>query len=237
MSMPLLRAAVSLVALFAPAAAALASSSSDERYGPSVAESLTAVAPAGFLGEYWDEDRIVDLTDALGIISADDARATFIATAIDYPAGGTAVLDDSTRLEDFLGFDAATLSGSHSRPIGGSVFRFTGMVDLGGGSHSFAVGSDDGFRLSIGGDVIAEFTGQRSFAVSSAVATVAAGPQPLELIFFENAGVTGIEFRVDGAIADTALLVSAVPEPGQSSMFLAGMGLLALVARSRRAAR
>lgn len=225
--------AATFAAILLPAAPALASGDDDDASSHGH-QSITAAPSSGFDGAYWDADGVADLAAALDIIASEAPRASFVSTRIDYPSGSTATVGDETRLEDFLGADAASLSGSGSRELDGSVFRFSGMVDLGGGEHVFQVGSDDGFQLSIGGSVIGAFSGLRSFADSSFAATLAAGPLPFELIYFENFGVTGIELRIDGVVANGAMLaVSAVPEPGHLPLYLAGLGVMGMMVRRR----
>jgi len=190
--------------------------------------------PSGFVGEFWDVASVSNLDAALDVMGRIAPTATFVASTLDYPGGATTIVSDATRLDAFLGLDGATLSGAGDRLLDGSIFRFSGTIDLGPGLHEFAVGSDDGFQLRIGGDVVGVFADQRSFATTAFSASLAGGPLPFELIFFENFGVTGVDLRIDGALADRSILaVSPVPEPAQLPLYLAGLGILGRSARRR----
>ncbi|MCB1956715.1 MAG: hypothetical protein KDG55_13625 [Rhodocyclaceae bacterium] len=194
-----------------------------------------AQPPAGFVGEFWDVASVSNLDAALDVMGRLAPTATFVASALDYPGGAASIVSDATRLDAFLGLDAATLSGAGERGLEGSIFRFSGMIDLGAGVHEFAVGSDDGFQLRIGGDVVGVFADQRAFATTVFSASLADGPQPFELVYFENFGVTGVDLRIDGALADRAILaVSPVPEPVQLPLYLAGLAILGRSARRRQ---
>lgn len=157
------------------------------------------------------------------------ADLTFESTAIDYPNGSTTFVSDSTLLSTFLGADAGTLSGSGAINLTGSVFRFTGYLDLAAGAHTFSVGSDDGFRLIVNGVELGS-ANDRGFGVTNMTATVAAGLSAFELVYYENGGFTGVEFKVDGAYAVPA---AAVPLPAGLPLLGAGLAALGIVARRK----
>lgn len=124
-----------------------------------------------------------------------------------------------------------------STNLDGSVFRFTGYLDLGAGSHSFKVSSDDGFRLTLPELTYVSGTtsaNDRSFSSSTSTFSAAvAGIYAFELYFYENGGFTGVEFYVDGALATPASL-PAVPVPAAGLLLLGALGSFA-VARRRKA--
>lgn len=183
-----------------------------------------------FEGEFWDASSGVgSLSTALSVMT-NPATATFDSTAIDYPNGAGGSISDSTTLSAFLGADAGSLSGAAGSTLGGSVFRFTGFLDLGAGGHMFTVGSDDGFQLSLGGSVLSSFGGLRAYDETSAFSGLS-GVQAFELIYFENAGDTGVTFNIDGELAQAAL--PAVPLPASGLLLLGAVGGFGALRRKR----
>lgn len=205
---------------------------------------LPAVASAAtFKGEFWDATAsIANMGQADDVISAGAATATFLSTGIDYPQGSQDSISDSTHLVDYLGADGASLSGAQTATLGQSVFRFTGFLNLLAGVQKFAVGSDDGFRLSIGGNVISSFQGGRAFGTTTVMTDAGEGRTAFELIYYENGGDTGVRFRIDDVLAQPAAdineanTVAAVPLPAGLPLVLIGLGALGLVSRKRAAA-
>jgi hypothetical protein len=196
-----------------------------------VAIAAAPATAATFHGEFWDASTaITNLTQADAIIAAGPATATFESTRIDYPAGSGLTIGSGSSLATFLGADAATLSGSSTVAVTRSVFRFTGFLDILGGNTIFRVSSDDGFRLKVGGVQISSFNGTRSFGATSVTRNLASGLTPFELVYFENAGQAGIEFRVNGALA----VPSAVSLPASLGLLMASILGLGVVARKRR---
>jgi hypothetical protein len=172
---------------------------------------------------------------------------------LDYPVGSTDSIADTTTLSAFLGANATNLSGSGGNTLDSSLFLFKGLINIQSGFDvtagnstidvNFAVGSDDGMRLRIGGVTVAQYDGARSFGFTSGTANfVAAGYYPVEIIFWENAGNTGIEWysSISGGpnsgaptgtvgIVPTSVLLdppAAVPEPG--TLLLLGSGFVGL---------
>ena len=183
-------------------------------------------------GSFYDADRdFTDIDDALGFVAGASADATFDVTAIDYPRGDIGSFTSATTtLEEFLGDDAASLSGGSDLTLEQSVFVLTGQIMLDGTEDVFSVGSDDGFRLTIDGMLISENTAPRGFEFTDATPGLPAGLYTFTLVYFENQGFTGVEFRVDGSI------VAAAPVPLPAAMILFGPALAGLAyARRRRA--
>ena len=200
----------------------------------------SAAFAATFQGEFWDAATPVGkLEDADAIIAGGDPNGIFDSTGIDYPQLGDVVSDDATSLADFLGSDADSLAGDvgiEDATLTDSVFRFTGFLDLLAGEQLFSVGSDDGFRLTIGGVVISSAEA-RSFSTTDVVVDAGVGITAFELIYFERTVVTGVNFSIDGVLAAPADPVAAVPLPAGLPLILAALGTLGLAARrSNRAA-
>lgn len=192
-------------------------------------------AAATFDGEFWDETSVGSLNDAIGVIGSRAADATFASTAIDYPNGARNNTPSSGTLGNFLGTDAASLSGEAGTTLTGSIFRFTGFLDLLAGVQTFSVASDDGFRLTIGGVEIGS-AGRRPFRTSTFDVDAGEGVTAFELIFFEDGGLTGVEFFVDGALAAPVDAPAPVPLPAGLPLMLGALGLAGVVARRRAAA-
>lgn len=198
-----------------------------------------AAGAATFTGEFWDaRGSLLSITQADAVIAGAGPTATFASTAIDYPNGTGGVADDnSTALSTFLGADAASLSGGGDSTLGVSVFRFTGFLDLLGGPQSFAVSSDDGFRLTIGGTQISAFEQRRKFGTTTVTADAGTGATAFELVYFENNGVTGVEFLIDGVLAQAAdgpVDIAPVPLPAGLPLMGIVLGGLGLMARRRK---
>ena len=87
-----------------------------------------------------------------------------------------------------------------------------------GGSWTFYVHSDEGFRLRMGAsnEVVAEFTGTRTPAESSGVVSVpSAGYYPYQLTYFELTGGSEVEFFAAAPGQQTLTLVGSILSPLQ----------------------
>ena len=74
------------------------------------------------------------------------------------------------------------------------ALRATGFFAVAeGGPRTFGVNSDDGFRLSVDGEVVAEFADPRGSADTLGTVDLSAGVHELELYFFENGGGAQVE--------------------------------------------
>ena len=189
-------------------------------------------AAATFNGQFWDlNSPNGSIDEALLAIDGVTPTATFISTAIDYPNGGQNIVNSQTTLAQFLGADALSIVGDATARITTSVFRFSGFLDLIPGQQNFALGSDDGYRLTINNNVISEQNRPRSFRTTALNSDAASGRVPFELIFYENFGRTGVEFFIDNVLAEPA----PIPLPGGLSLSLTGLAAFGLLRRRRRA--
>ena len=181
-------------------------------------------------GSFYDADAdFSDVNAAVAFADANEADATFGVTAIDYPRGDLGSLTSApTTLAEFLGDDAASLMGDGTVTLEQSVFVFTGQIRLDGTEDTFTVGSDDGFRLSIGGQLISENVDPRGFEFTDATPGLSAGLYAFTLVYFENQVFTGVEFRVDGELV---LAEAAIPLPAGAVLLLTGLGGLAAARR------
>jgi len=190
-------------------------------------------AATTFYGEFWDvANPNYSINQALNAIDGVAPTATFNSSLIDYPNGNPTNQSSNRSLANFLGTDAASIVGDATATITTSVFRFTGMVELLPGQQTIALGSDDGYRLRLNNVVVSQQNRPRAFRTTTVDDDVGTGIVPFELIFYENYGRTGVEFRIDNTLATPA----PVPLPAS-----AGLGLLGLIAlgalRKRRRSR
>ena len=202
--------------------------------GLAAAAALATGAQAATLvnvtGSFYDASAdFANVDEAIAFADANAADATFDVTAIDYPRGSDGSLTSATTtLADFLGDDAASLAGDGAATLEQSVFVFTGQIQLDGTETTFTVGSDDGFRLTIGGQLVSENAAPRGFGFTDATPGLAAGLYTFTLVYFENAVFTGVEFLVDGSIVPAG---AAVPLPAGAVLLLTGLGGLAAARR------
>lgn len=149
----------------------------------------------GLAASVW-HSAVNSVTGADGVIAATPPpNATFLATYIDYPNGGGDTVG-AGNVTDFIGVDAATYVGTDDDQFG-EIYQFTGYIAIAGaGSYTFGVGSDDGFRLRIGGVNVTLNDGDRGFGFSVGSATFEAGGlYPIELLYYSNSvGQSGVEF-------------------------------------------
>ncbi len=182
---------------------------------------------ATILGEFWDANiNLWNLSRADAVIAAGGPDATFESTGIDYPNNSNNMSSNGT-LAAFLGTDADSLTGEADTRLVRSVFRFSGYLDLAAGPQTFRVASDDGFRLTIDGEVVSQHTGRRGFRSTSVTTDAGTGNVDFELIFFEHTGATGVEFTIDGQVA-----TAAVPLP--TAGLLLATGFIGLIGLRRR---
>lgn len=172
--------------------------------------------------------------------------ATFIGGTIDYGSSSFSLVSD------WLGADAVSLSpkGFGSRPLRGVYVRLQGSlaipdtynsIALPNQSLVFAVTSDDGMRLTIGNQVVAEYDADRSAGTDTTL-VVFGGPglYPITLEYFNGAD-DGAVLKLGWDILQdqnyttvpTSLLYPA-PEPANWTLVAAGLGLLAFSLNRRR---
>jgi hypothetical protein len=222
----------------------------------------SAIIPGtGLAGTFWDSPDDQDLSNlaTADTVSSGAVTATFLATTIDYPDGATDSVSTDTLVKDFLGVDAATLSPSAAGDLTilRSVLKFTGFIEILAVDDidastpeielGFSVGSDDGFRLRIGGVLVSQFDGLRGFSFTSETAVFAApGLYAIDLLYFEGlASSAGFAFAssIGGSAANQSIvpadrlftsLSAAVPEPASLALCARG-GAVVLIHRRLRA--
>jgi hypothetical protein len=156
---------------------------------------------ATFTNEWWKPNTSSATVDiAIGKTTGTPA-VTFTSTNVDYPMGAVNNQSSNLPLSNFLGSDAAGATGNTTQNVQNSVFRFSGFIELTSGPHVFTVGSDDGYRLNINGNMVSQQVTPRGFRDTTVTATIGEGVFPFELYFYENSGSTGVEFFIDGVLA------------------------------------
>jgi len=76
------------------------------------------------------------------------------------------------------------------------VVVLDGYVDVAtAGTYSFNVGSDDGFSLSIDGNVLSQFPTNRAFGVTTANISLSPGLHSIQLLYWENTGGNCVELK------------------------------------------
>ena len=146
----------------------------------------------GLLGEFFKGGSFRSLFDALDRMQG-RADAVFVSDGIDYEQmGGT--------LRDFLGADADTLSDADAAEVEDQfALRLSGEVYLEAGSHRFYAMTDDGFRLTIDGQVVTEYEGARASDVSQGTIRIAeSGWYSINVDYFEAWGHS--ELRVGHSV-------------------------------------
>lgn len=159
----------------------------------------------GLHGEFYkSRRRISHINMAEYVVATRNPNGTFMSTWVDYPNGNRDIVPSTSRLSAYLGRDRDTLRGNGRVNLQDAVMRFHGLLmitrDMDDYRESpaidvwFAVGSDDGCRLRIGGQIVVEWPGTRAFEFVSGVASfLVEGLYEIELICFEHLGHTGIE--------------------------------------------
>lgn len=137
--------------------------------------------------------------------------AVFIAESFDFEGGST--------LGHFLGSDTPDdVSDILAETFG---LHADGFIFLEEGRHRLDVETDDGFRLSIGGEKVAAFEGLRSPGVSSVtIEAKETGFYDIDLLYFENTGQQVLKVSLDGEILDQGILFSELPHLSDTYLFL-----------------
>lgn len=159
----------------------------------------------GLVADIFDVASGFSSVDTLISLAATEA-ATHTATLTELSYGG----DSTQSLTNFIGDGGTVTAGDGSTEMQSVGVHATGYVWLDAGEHTFAVRSDDGFSLYIGGSELVSYAAPRSAAVSTETATYDAGLYAVDLYYYENGGGQVLEVMLDGAVLDCSRLYSSV---------------------------
>ncbi len=244
-----------------PAEAVTISSSQD-------LSSVPLSAGTGLLGSYYkfsSSNNIGSLSNANQPISTSGGpTATFTSTTVCFPNCADTAIDDSSSLATLLNGHASnfayTTPGNTVTAVDHSAITLTGYIAITQvGTYNFAIGSDDGSSLTIGGQNVINNDNDHGYQVNGGQATFSqTGLYAITLEYFEDSGSTGFEFfgnapdgtciagrsgsscattgsNASSVLYSTLPTTAAVPEPGSIVLFGASLCGLALFARRRTA--
>jgi hypothetical protein len=234
--------------LFAASAGAVTISSSAS------VGAVPSSAGAGLSGSYYafTNGSVTSLAQANQLISSTSApTATFTSNTICFPDCAGTSISDSSPLTSLLNGNVTNFSyttgASAVTSVSDTAMVLTGYIAIAqAGTYTYYLGSDDGSELTIGGQSVIVDDGTHSFTTDSANVTyAAAGLYAISIEYFENGGVTGLDFYAENdttnqcvigrtascaaGTASTGALYSPAaiaPEPG--SVWLLGGGLAGL---------
>ncbi len=154
-----------------------------------------ARAGTGLAGEVFNRGAGFDNINDL-IAQAATNPADFLLTAKTVDFGG---FEEVKTLGEFLGGNASLTGGGSATELTTIGLHLSGFIWLEAGSHLLSVRSDDGFRLSIGGDELSRYDWGRGFSATSKTITIeSSGLYALDLHYFDNFGPEGLRLELDG---------------------------------------
>lgn len=222
-------------------------------------------AGTGLLGSYYkfgSSSNIGTLANANQLItSSSGPTATFTTTTVCFPNCADSSINDTSSLSTLLNGHvndfSYTAPGNTVTAVDHSAIKLTGYIAITQvGTYNFAIGSDDGSSLTIGGVNVINNDNDHGYQVSGGQATFTqTGLYAISLMYFEDSGSTGFEFfgsapngtciagksgancATGGSNASSvfysSLPTSAVPEPASIIIFGAGLAGIAIFARRR----
>jgi hypothetical protein len=188
-----------------------------------------ARAAVGLDGSYYSfvsppETDAVALED---ITAAGAPTATFLATTVCFPSCG-ATANDATTLDSFLGANATDVSSNTVSNLEEHALLLTGFLTVPTtGAYTFQLGSDDGSELWVNNTPVVTDDGDHAFTTASNTVNLDAGVYPIQVLQFEDFGVTGLTVDENGSPLTAAQLSdSAAPEPSAWALMLLGVGII-----------
>ena len=179
----------------------------------SPASTVVPTAPGtGLLGALWEAHGTIDSNSiaATYLTNHPAPDATFSSTFMDYFNGNWGANDGTRNLSEFLNADAGSLSKPiYFDTVGGDIFRFTGYLNITRVMDAdtttpvidvpFAIASDDGYWLKIGGTTVMSWDLPRGFNTDNpdqtTVQFAAPGLYPVEFVFWDHNGGIGFEWE------------------------------------------
>ena len=164
-----------------------------------LATSVTGIPSqgTGLLGAAFVPGTSIWNTTKAAEAATETADATFIATELGYAARKS-----DTTVAEFIGDDAASLSGDGTLEMGPSALTFKGFIYIPAGVHQISVVSDDGFELKLGGVEFSEFENGRATDETARVADFEGGLYEMDLLYFDAGGGMSLSLQIDGLPVD-----------------------------------
>ncbi|PRY85037.1 LamG-like jellyroll fold domain-containing protein [Donghicola tyrosinivorans] len=162
----------------------------------------------GLNGAVFDVDSAIGSVEVFRTLTeGTEADITFDAKAVEFtsPAYGS--------IDAFVASSGDNQTGDGSARADTFGLTLDGFIFVEAGTHSFDVYSDDGFSMSIGEEVVAEYAGLRSQETTRAeVIFTESGYYQIHIDYFENGGAQVLRLEMDNDILDEEVLFSALPE-------------------------
>jgi len=149
----------------------------------------------------WSIGRLLEL------ISTSSPAMGFTATELAYSGRNSA-----TTLAEFLGDDAASLSGDGAVEFGPTGLSLSGYIFIPEGTHEISVSSDDGFLLNVGGVNFSSFLGGRGTDETPRVAEFEGGLYEIDLLYFDGGGAQSLTLLMDGLPVDQSAFYKSVED-------------------------
>jgi len=142
-----------------------------------------------------------------------------------FSADGLSSGSSTPSIDDFFG---TSLGGVGNNSILGTVARITGTLSVEAG-ETYTITSDDGYRLTVGGQELAFLSSLDGGSTNESEAVVGSGFQSFEMLWFEG-NTVGADLQVTGNF-------TPVPLPASALLLLGGLGGLGGLSALRRRKR
>jgi PA14 domain/PEP-CTERM motif len=184
-----------------------------------------ARAASGLNGSYYEFDSTpgtIANTQAL-IAASSGPTATFTATTVCFPSCDNTI-DDGSTLAQFLDGNATNISPNAVTDLSDHGVVLTGFLNITtSATYDFELASDDGSGLWIDGSLFIDNDGDHGFQGITNSIMLSAGLHPIEVLQFEDGGVTGLSLWENGnPVGGDSIVTGGVPEPSTWTMMMLG---------------
>ncbi len=147
-----------------------------------------------------DGANLTNLSLVRSFIDGRTADATFNATRLNYgPLNNANGLGSGTNLQSFIGSNGNSISTDPGN-TSDAIIKMSGFIEMAAGEYRFRVTADDGYSIRINGVVVAEFNNiqpsNTNEGISFTIATEHAGPQHIEIIYWDQAGEARLQVEL-----------------------------------------